>query len=76
MTLTIETRRGHRFHVVTRLTEKAAAGRTSVSFSGRYRRAGKLADLPPGAYRLTAGARTSAGAGPVKHTSFTVLPSG
>jgi hypothetical protein len=74
VTLAIEARQGRRFHVVTRLTKKAAAGRTSVAFSGQYRRAGKLTDLRPGTYRLTAGAKTSAGTGPVKRTTFTVLP--
>lgn len=74
VTLAIEARQGRRFHVVTRLTRKAAAGRTSVGFSGQYRRAGKLTDLQPGTYRLTASAKTSAGTGPVKRTTFTVLP--
>jgi hypothetical protein len=74
VTLAIEARQGRRFHVVTRLTKKAAAGRTSVAFSGQYRQAGKLTDLRPGTYRLTASAKTSAGTGPVKRTTFTVLP--
>jgi hypothetical protein len=74
VTLAIEARHGHRFKVVTRLTKNLAAGRTSVDFSGQYRQAGKLADLPPGAYRLTATAKSSAGTGPVKRTTFTVLP--
>lgn len=74
VTLAIEARQGRRFHVVTRLTKKAAAGRTSVSFSGQYRRAGKLTDLQPGSYRLTASAKAGAGTGPVKRTTFTVLP--
>jgi len=74
VTLAIEARHGGRFHVVTRLTKKAAAGRTSVAFSGQYRLAGKLTDLQPGTYRLSASAKTSAGTGPVKRTTFTVLP--
>jgi hypothetical protein len=74
VTLAIEARQGRRFHVVTRLIKKAAAGRNSVAFSGQYRQAGKLTDLQPGAYRLTASAKTSAGTGPVKRTTFTVLP--
>lgn len=74
VTLAIEARQGRRFHVVTRLTKKAAAGRTSVGFSGQYRLHGKLTDLPAGTYRLTASAKTGAGAGPVKRTTFTVLP--
>jgi hypothetical protein len=74
VTLAIEARHGRRFHVVTRLTKKSAAGRTSVGFSGQYRQAGKLTDLRPGTYRLTASAKTSAGTGPVKRTTFTVLP--
>ena len=74
VTLAIEARHGRRFHVVTRLTKKSAAGRTSVGFSGQYRLAGKLTDLRPGTYRLTASAKTSAGTGPVKRTTFTVLP--
>jgi hypothetical protein len=74
VTLAIEARHGRRFHVVTRLTKKAAAGRTSVAFSGQYRLAGKLTDLRPGTYRLTASAKTSAGTGPVKRTTFTILP--
>jgi len=75
VTLAIEARQGRRFHVVTRRTKKAAAGRTSVAFSGQYRRGGKLTELQPGAYRLTASAKDSAGTGPVKRTSFIVLPS-
>jgi hypothetical protein len=74
VTLAIEARHGQRFHVVTRLTKKSAAGRTSVGFSGQYRLAGKLTDLRPGTYRLTAIAKASAGTGPVKRTTFTVLP--
>ncbi len=74
VTLAIEARHGGRFHVVTRLTKRSAAGRTSIGFNGQYRHAGKLADLPPGAYRLTASAKTNAGTGPVKRTGFTVLP--
>jgi hypothetical protein len=74
VTLAFEARQGRRFHVVTRLTKKAAAGRASVAFSGQYRQAGKLTDLQPGTYRLTASAKTSAGTGPVKRTTFTVLP--
>jgi hypothetical protein len=74
VTLAIEARHGRRFHIVTRLTKKSAAGRTSVVFSGQYRRAGKLTDLQPGTYRLTASAKTSAGTGPLKRTTFTVLP--
>lgn len=76
VTLAFEMRRGHRFQVVTRLPEKAAAGRTSVAFSGQYRHGGKLVDLEPGAYRLTATARAGATTGPVRHTNFTVLPPG
>lgn len=74
VTLAIEARRDGHFHVVTHLTKKAPAGRTTVTFSGQYRRAGKLTDLRPGTYRLTAGAKSSAGSGPVKRTTFTVLP--
>ncbi len=74
VTLAIEVRHGRRFHVVTRLIKKAAAGRTSVGFSGQFRRAGKLTALQPGTYRLSASAKTSAGTGPVKRTTFTVLP--
>ena len=74
VTLAIEARQGRRFHVVTRLTKKAAAGRTSIAFSGQYRKAGKLTDLQPGTYRLTASAKAGAGTGPVKRTTFTVLP--
>lgn len=74
VTLAIEARQGRRFHVVTRLTKKAATGRTSVAFSGQYRKAGKLTDLQPGTYRLSASAKDSAGTGPVKRTTFTVLP--
>ncbi len=74
VTLAFEARQGRRFHVVTRLTKKASAGRTSVAFSGQYRRAGKLTDLRPGTYRLTASAKSGAGVGPIKRTTFTVLP--
>ena len=74
VTLAIEARHGRRFHVVTRLSTEAAAGRDSVRLSGRYRRAGKVTDLAPGTYRLTAEAKGAAGTGPVKRTTFTVLP--
>jgi hypothetical protein len=74
VTLTIETRHGRRFAVVTRLSKEAAAGRNSIRLSGRYRHAGKVTDLAPGAYRLTAVAKSGAGTGPLKRTNFTVLP--
>jgi hypothetical protein len=74
VTLAIEAQHGRRFHFVTRLTRKSAALHASVGFSGQYRLAGKPADLPPGTYRLTASAKTSAGTGPAKRTTFTVLP--
>jgi hypothetical protein len=74
VTLAIEAGHGRHFHVVTRLTKVAAGGRASIPFSGQYRHAGKLADLPPGTYRITASAKNSAGAGPVKRATFTVLP--
>ncbi len=76
VTLAIEARHRHRFRVVTRLTKKLNAGHASIHFSGQYRHAGKLTDLPPGPYRLTATAKNSAGAGPGKRTTFTVLPPG
>ena len=76
VTLAIETRHGRRYQVLTRLTEKLAAGHASIHFSGQYRHAGKLTDLPPGPYRLTATAKNSAGTGSGKHTTFTVLPPG
>jgi hypothetical protein len=60
VTLTIETRHGRRFAVVTRLSKEAAAGRNSIRLSG--------------AYRLTAVAKSGAGTGPLKRTNFTVLP--
>jgi len=74
VTLAIEARQGRRFRVVTRLIKKAAAGRTSVGFNGQYRQAAKLTDLEPGTYRLTATAKNRTGTGPVKRTTFTVLP--
>jgi hypothetical protein len=74
VTLAFEARHGHRFQVVTRLAKAVAAGRGSIPFNGQYRHAGKLADLPPGAYRLTASAENGAGSGAVKRTTFTVLP--
>jgi len=74
VTLAIEAGHGRHFHVVTRLTKAAAAGRASIPFTGQYRHAGKLADLSPGTYRITASAKNSAGTGPVKRTTFTVLP--
>jgi hypothetical protein len=76
VTLAIEARHGHRFQVVTRLSKHFPAGRTSVDFSGQYRHARKLTDLPPGPYRLTATAKSSAGTGPGKRATFTVLPPG
>jgi hypothetical protein len=54
VTFAIEARHGRRFHVVTRLSTEAAAGRNSIRLSGRYRHAGKVTDLAPGTYRLTA----------------------
>jgi hypothetical protein len=74
VTLLIEARHGRRFHVVTRLSKGSAAGRSSIRLSGRYRHAGKVIDLAPGTYRLTAGAESAAGTGPVRRTTFTVLP--
>lgn len=74
VTLAIEARHGRRFHVVTSLSTKAAAGRNSVRLGGRYRHAGKLTELTPGTYRLTAAVKSAAGTGPVKRTTFTVLP--
>ena len=74
VTLAIEARHGRRFQVVTRLTRKLAAGRSSVHLSGQYRHARKLADLAPGPYRLTATAKSDAGSGPRKRTTFTILP--
>lgn len=72
VTLTIEAKHGHRLH--THLTKELAAGQNSVTLSGRYRQAGKPAVLEPGAYRLTATPKSSAGTGPPKRTTFTVLP--
>ncbi len=74
VTFAIEARHGRRFHVVTRLSTAAAAGRDSIRLSGRYRHAGKVTDLAPGTYRLTAIAKSGAGTGPLKRTTFTVLP--
>jgi hypothetical protein len=74
VTLAIEARHGQGFKVVTRVIKKLAAGHASVAFSGQYRHAGKPTDLPPGPYRLSATAKGSAGTGPVKRTTFTVLP--
>jgi hypothetical protein len=72
VTLAIEARHGHTFKVVTRVTKNLAAGHPSVAFSGQYRHAGKLTDLAPGTYRLTATAK--GGTGAAKRTTFTVLP--
>jgi hypothetical protein len=74
VTLAIEARHGQGFQAVTHLTKKLAAGRASIPFSGQYRHAAALADLEPGAYRLSATAKSDAGTGPVKRTTFTVLP--
>ena len=74
VTFAIEARHGRRFNVVTRLSTEAAAGRNSIRLSGRYRHAGKVTDLAPGTYRLTARAKSDAGTGPLKRTTFTVLP--
>jgi hypothetical protein len=74
VTLAIEARYGHSFKVITRIIKKLAAGHPSVAFSGQYRHAGKPTDLTPGTYRLSATAKGSAGTGPVKRTTFTVLP--
>ncbi len=74
VTLLIEARHGRRFHVVTRMSTGSAAGRASIPLSGQFRRAGKVTDLAPGTYRLTAGAKSAAGSGPVRRTTFTVLP--
>ncbi len=74
VTLLVEARHGRRFHVVTRQSTETAAGRDSVRLSGQYRHAGKVTDLAPGTYRLTASAKNAAGTGPVRRTTFTVLP--
>jgi hypothetical protein len=76
VTFAIEARHGRHFHVVTRLTKHFPAGRASFAFSGQYRHAGKLSDLPPGPYRLTATPKSSAGTGPDKRAAFTILPPG
>jgi hypothetical protein len=76
VTLAIEARHGRRFHVVTRLSTESAARRNLVRFSGRYRHAGMITDLAPDTYRLSATAKGIAGTGPVRRTTFTVLPPG
>ena len=74
VTLLIEARHGGRFHAVTRLSAESAAGRNSIRLSGQYRHAGKVTDLAPGTYRITAAAKSAAGTGKVRRTTFTVLP--
>jgi len=74
VTLLIEARHGRRFHVVTHLSTESAAGRNSIRLTGQYRHAGKVTDLAPGTYRLTADAESAADTGPIRRTTFTVLP--
>jgi hypothetical protein len=75
VTFAIEARHGRRFQVITHLTAKSATGLTTIPFSGQYRHGGKLVDLRPGAYRLSAAAKNVSGSGPPKRTGFVVLPS-
>jgi hypothetical protein len=74
VTLTIEAKHGGGFQTVTRLVKSLGAGKRTIAISGQYRHAGKLVDLPPGPYRLSAIARSGGVAGLVARTSFTVLP--
>jgi hypothetical protein len=73
VTLAIETKQGHRSKLVTKLTRREPAGASQVPFSGQYRHAGKLVDLAPGTYRLTATAKAGGATSAAKRASFTVL---
>jgi hypothetical protein len=74
VTLAIETKHGHRFQTVTELSKTSPAGASKIALSGQYRHAGKLTDLAPGTYRLTATAKSGTATGPAARTTFTVLP--
>jgi hypothetical protein len=56
------------------LTKPLGVGASAIAFNGRIRRHGKLVDLRPGAYRVTASVQSNAGIGAPKTASFTVLP--
>lgn len=71
VTLTFQSGAGKRLQT---LTKSLGAGPSSVAFNGQIRRHGKVADLAPGAYRVTARAASDAGTSPAKTASFTVLP--
>jgi hypothetical protein len=71
VTLSFETKKGKRLQT---LTKSLGAGPASIAYSGQYRRHGKLVDLPPGSYRVTARAKNAAGTGTEVHATFIVLP--
>jgi hypothetical protein len=49
-------------------------GASSVPYSGRFKRAGKVQSLKPGTYRVTAVASGAGGSGAPARTAFIVLP--
>lgn len=71
VTLAITTPRGKRVWTFTR---SLGPGPATIAYNGQLRRHGKLLDLEPGSYRLTATAKNATGTGPSERTNFTVLP--
>lgn len=61
------------FRKVHTFSRSLPGGGSSVPYSGRYKRAGKVKSLKPGAYRVTAVASGAGGSGAPARTAFTVL---
>lgn len=61
------------FRKVHAFSRSLPRGASSVPYSGRYKRAGKVQSLKPGSYRATAVASNAAGSGGSAQTAFTVL---
>jgi hypothetical protein len=61
------------FHKVHAFSRSLPRGASSLPYSGRYKRAGKVKNLKPGPYRVTAVPSNTAGTGTPARTTFTVL---
>ena len=61
------------FHKVHAFSRSLPRGASSLPYSGRYKRAGKVKNLKPGPYRVTAVPSNTAGTGTPVRTTFTVL---
>ena len=61
------------FRKVHTFSRSLPRGSNSVPYSGRYKHAGKVKSLKPGAYRVTAVASGAGGSSAPAQTTFTVL---